>query len=172
MRYTACRKLALPANARHLQGEERLLRSAAHVSIPNLSRWAVQKINKINPIDALFTKKKKAAHPSLLSQLMAIKEPLLRYIFELCKQRITINTFVIVLRTLDISTNFHAKSFTVQCSTVKQFCYAHSMTYQMGTHTLQCPPAKVESKALNFMQLMHQIVLSKNRDRRYVLNMD
>jgi hypothetical protein len=45
----------------------------------------VQKINKINPMDALFTKKKKAAHPGPLSQLTAAKEPLLCYIFELRK---------------------------------------------------------------------------------------
>ncbi len=93
MRYTACRKHALLVTARHLQGEGRLLQSAAdelHVSIANLSRWAVQKIDKINPLDALFTKKKKVAHPGLLSQLMAIEEPLLHHIFKLHKQRLAI----------------------------------------------------------------------------------
>ncbi len=97
MCYTARRKLALLAGARHLQGEGRLLQSAADklcVSIANLSRWAVQKIDKIDPVDALFTKKKKAAHPGLLSQLMAIEEPLLCYMFELRKQGHTINTFL------------------------------------------------------------------------------
>ncbi len=81
MHYTACRKLALLAAAKHLQGEGRLLRSAMdelRVSIANLSRWAVQKIDKVNPMDSLFTKKKKAVHPGPLCQLMAIEEPLLR----------------------------------------------------------------------------------------------
>jgi hypothetical protein len=84
--YTACRKLALLATARHLQGKGRLLQSIVEklrVSVVNLSRWAVQKIDKINPMDALFTKKEKAVHPGLLSQLMVIEEPLLCYIFEL-----------------------------------------------------------------------------------------
>jgi hypothetical protein len=81
LHYTACRKVALLATARHLQGEGRLLQSAAdklRVSIANLSRWAVQKIDQNNPMDLLFTKKKKAVHPGPLSQLMAIGEPLLQ----------------------------------------------------------------------------------------------
>jgi hypothetical protein len=39
-------------------------------------------------------------------------------------------------------------------------------------HTLQRPPAKVESKALNYMHFMHHIVLNNNCDRHFVLNMD
>jgi hypothetical protein len=42
----------------------------------------------------------------------------------------------------------------------------------MGTHTLQRPLAKIKSKALDFMRFMRQIVLSRNHDRRYILNMD
>ncbi len=97
MHYTARRKLALLATAKHLQGEGRLLRSAAdelYVSVANLSMWVVQRIGKVNPMDLLFTKKKKAVHPGPLSQLMAIEEPLLCYIFELREQGQTINTFV------------------------------------------------------------------------------
>ncbi len=101
MRYTARRKLALLAAAKRLQEKGRLLQSVAdklHVSVANLSRWGVQKIDKVNPMDLLFTKKKKAVHPGLLSQLMAIEEPLPHYIFELHEQGQTINTFVIMLQ--------------------------------------------------------------------------
>jgi hypothetical protein len=132
VRYTVRRKLALLATAKRLQGEGRLLRSAAdelHVSVANLSRWGVQKIDKVNPMDSLFTKKKKAVHPGSLSQLIAIEEPLLCYIFELRKQGQTINRFIIMLRALYISPKFREESFIARCSTVKQFCYAHSMTY-------------------------------------------
>ncbi len=121
------------------------------MSIANLSRWAVQKIDQINPMDLLFTKKKKAVHPGPLSQLMAIEEPLLCYIFELCKQGQAINTFIIVLRASYILPEFGEKSFIAQCSAVKRFCYAHLMTYQIGMHTLQHPLDKVEREALNFM---------------------
>ena len=69
----------------------------------------MQKIDKVNPMDSLFTKKKKAVHPGPFSQLMAIKEPLLCCIFELHKQGQTIKTFVIVLRALYILPEFHEK---------------------------------------------------------------
>ena len=42
----------------------------------------------------------------------------------------------------------------------------------MGTHTPQCPPAKVESKAFDFMQFMRLIVSGSNCDRRFIINMD
>jgi hypothetical protein len=61
-------------------------------------------------MDSLFTKKKKAIHPGPFSQLIAIEEPLLGYIFELCKQGQTINTFV-MLRAPYISPEFCKKSF-------------------------------------------------------------
>jgi hypothetical protein len=69
--YTARRKLALLASAKHLQGEGRSLQSAAdelRVSVANLSRWAVQKIDKVDPMVLFFTKKKKAVHPGPFSQ--------------------------------------------------------------------------------------------------------
>jgi hypothetical protein len=103
---------------------------------------------------------------------MAIEEPLLCYIFELRKQGQTINTFVIMLRALYISPKFRKQSFIAQCSAVKRLAYAHLMTYQMGTHTSQLPPAELKSKAINFMRFMHQIVISSNRDQHYILNMD
>ncbi len=132
VRYTACRKLALLAAAKRLRGEGRLLQGAAdklHVSIANLSRCAVQKINKVNPMDSLFTKKKKAVYPGPLSQLIVIEEPLLHHIFEPRKQEQTINTFVITLRALYILPKFRKKSSIAQCSAVKRFVYAHLMTY-------------------------------------------
>jgi hypothetical protein len=42
----------------------------------------------------------------------------------------------------------------------------------MGTHTSQCSPAKVESKASDFMQFMRCIVSGGNHDWRFVINMD
>jgi hypothetical protein len=55
---------------------------------------------------------------------------------------------------------------------VKRFLIAHSFLYQMGTHTPQCPPAKVGSKAFNFMRFMRRIVSGGNHERRFVINMD
>jgi hypothetical protein len=49
---------------------------------------------------------------------------------------------------------------------------AHSFSYRMGTHTSQCPPANVESKAFNFMRFMCVIVSGGHRDRHFVIYMD
>ncbi len=67
---------------------------------------------------------------------------------------------------------FREKFFTAQVSTVKRWLVAHSMRYQMGTHTGQHPPAKVESEACKYMAYMRCIVLGSNRDRHFILNMD
>jgi hypothetical protein len=55
---------------------------------------------------------------------------------------------------------------------VKRFLIAHSFSYRMGMHTPQCPPAKVGSKAFNFMRFMRHIVSGGNCDRRFIINMD
>ena len=41
----------------------------------------------------------------------------------------------------------------------------------MGTHRLQRVPAKVKSKALDFMVFMRRIVFGANRDRHFVISM-
>ena len=63
-------------------------------------------------------------------------------------------------------------SFTVRCSAVKHFMVAHLFLYRMGTHTLQRPPAEVESEAFDFMRFMRRIGSSGNHDLRFVINMD
>ena len=42
----------------------------------------------------------------------------------------------------------------------------------MDTHTLQRPPAKVESKAFDFMQIMCLIISGDNHNQHFVINMD
>jgi hypothetical protein len=86
-------------------------------SVANLSRWAVHKINHVDPMDLLFTKKKKAVHPGPFNHLKAIEEPLLRYIFELRKQGQAFNTFVIVLRVSYMLPKFPCKEL---CSAMQR----------------------------------------------------
>jgi hypothetical protein len=83
-----------------------------------------------------------------------------------------VNTFMVALRVSFISPKFHEKSFTGCCSAVKRFLIVHSFTYQMGTHTLQRPPAEVENGPFDFMRFMRCIVSGGNRERRFVINMD
>jgi hypothetical protein len=104
--------------------------------------------------------------------LEVIKEPLLRYVFELHEQGIIVHTVTFALRASYLLPEFREKLFTVQCSAVKRWLVAHSMRYGMCTHTAQCAPAKVDREALNHMAYMHRIVLGSNRNRRFILNMD
>ena len=82
------------------------------------------------------------------------------------------NTFIIALRASCLLPAFRKKSFTAWCSAVKRFIIAHSMTYRMGMHTSQHPPAKVETEALDYMRFMRRIVLGSNHDCHFILNMD
>ena len=131
----------------------------------------MQGVGKINHLDKILRTKKKVAHSGPLSQLRAIEGALLHYIFELREQGVMVNMFMVMLRASFISPEFHEKSFTACCSCVKRFLIAHSFSYQMGTHTSQRPPAKVESEAFDFIRFMRPIVSGGNHDR-LVINMD
>jgi hypothetical protein len=176
VRYTARRKYGLLSAARCMRTGGKSLQGIAEelkVSHSFLSRWEAQKISEMDPRNKLFKSKKKESHTGLLGQLEVIKEPLLSYVFKLCKQGIVVNTFKVALRASFILPEFRKKLFTVQCSAVKRWLVAHSMRYPMGTHTVQRPPAEVKCKALDYMNYMHRIVLgSSNCNRHFLLNMD
>ena len=154
VRYTARRKRGLVATMKRMMAEGVSLRAAAselRVSAANLSKWASQGMGEIDRLDKILRSKKKAALTGPFSQLKAIEDGLLRYLFEKREQGIEVNTFLVVLRASFLSPKFREKSFTARCSCVRRFMYAHSFLYQMDTHTTQRLPAKVESKAFDFM---------------------
>jgi hypothetical protein len=85
------------------------LRGAAaelSVSASLLSRWEAQKVGEMDPRDKLFKSKKKSNLPGPLSQLEGIEEPLLRYIFEMHKQGVIINSWNVALRASYLSPEF------------------------------------------------------------------
>jgi hypothetical protein len=123
-------------------------------------------------LDKILRSKKKVALTGPSSQLKAIEDGLMRYIFEKREQEIEINVFTVVLRASFMSPEFREKSFTARCSCVKRFMHAHSFSYRMGTHTLQRPPAEVEGEAFYFMRFVRVIVSGGNHDRRFIMNMD
>ncbi len=136
--YTVHRKRGIIAAYKCMQAEGLLLRAAAEelcVSVANLSRWALQGLSEIDRLDKILRSKKTGP----VSQLKAIKDALLRYIFKLREQGVEINTLmvVLVLRASSISPEFRTKSFTARCSCVKRFMYAHFFSYRMGTQTSQ-----------------------------------
>jgi hypothetical protein len=160
-----------------MQAEGMTLRAAAselRVSDANLSRWTLQGMGEIDRLDKILRSKKKAALTGSSSQLKAVKDGLLCYIFEKREQGIEISTFTVVLRAsfMFMSPEFREKTLTARCSCVKRFLHAHSFSYQMGMHTSQRPPAEVEGEASDFMRLVRVIVSGGNRDRRFILNVD
>jgi hypothetical protein len=175
VRYTARRKRGLVAGTRRIMGEGKLLRatvSELRVSVANLLRWVLEGVCKIDRLDKILQSKKKAALPGPASQLKAIEGALLRYIFEYHKQGVSVDTFKLAMRASFLLPEFREKSFTARCSAVKRFMIAHLFSYQMGTHTSQRPPAKVESKAADYMRLMRRIVSGHIRNMRFIINMD
>ncbi len=100
MRYTARRKLGLLTAVERLQHEEGLTlqRAAECLFVAHLLivKWKKQQGAGDDPFVTLIktSKNKKAAHAGPLGQLKAIKEPLLRHIFELREQGVTGSTFI------------------------------------------------------------------------------
>jgi hypothetical protein len=175
VRYTTRRKRGLVAASKRMMAEGQTLRAAAdelRVSAANLSKWASQGMGEIDRVDKILRSKKKAALTGPSSQLKAIEDGLLRYIFEQREQGIEVKVFGVALRASFMSPEFRAKSFTARCSCVKRFMHAHSFSYRMGTHASQRPPAEVEGEAADFMRFMRGIVSGGNRDRRFIINMD
>ena len=85
VRYTARRKRGLVAASKRMQAEGMSLRAAAEelrVSTANLSRWTLQGMGEIDRLDKILRSKKRAGHTGPSSQLKAIEDGLLRYIFE------------------------------------------------------------------------------------------
>ena len=131
VRYTVRRKRGLIATSKHMMAEGMTLRAAALelcVSAANLSKWASQGLGEIDRVDKILRSKKKAALTGPSSQLKAIEDGLLRYIFEKREQGIEIKVFTVMLRASFMLPEFRKKSFTVRCSCVKHFLFAHSFS--------------------------------------------
>ena len=129
VRYTARRKRSLVATSKPMIAEGMTLCSAAeelHVSVANLSRWTLQGMGKIDPLEKILRSKKRAAHTGSSGQLKAIEDELLRYIFEQREQGVEIKVFTVALRASFLSPEFHEKSFTARCSCVKRFMRART----------------------------------------------
>jgi len=157
------------------EDEGKTLRATAEelcVSVANLLRWVLHGMGKIDHLDKILRSKKKAALTGPSSQLKAIEDELLHYIFEKHEQGVEIKVFTVVLRASYMSPEFREKSLTARCSCVKRFMRAHSFSYRMGTHTSQRPPAAVEGEAFDFMKFVRVVVSRGNRDRRFIINMD
>jgi hypothetical protein len=138
-------------------------------------RWKKQQSTGLNdPFIALTrtSKNKMATHAGPLGQLKDIEGPLLRHIFELREQGVTVSTFQVVVRASQLSPAFDAEHFTARCSAVKHFVRANSFVYKMGTHLSQRPPEDVLAEAKDYMRLIRPFLVGPHRDRHFIINMD
>jgi hypothetical protein len=151
------------------------LRQAAErldVSHSLFVKWRQQRAADVDPILAMLKSKKKAASAGPLGQLKPLEQALLRYIFEHREQGMTVHTFDLVVKTSSLSPEFNAKHFVARCSAVKQFMRAHSLVYRMGTHQTQRKPEEDATEALDYMNLIHALLLGPHCDWHFILNMD
>ena len=176
VRYTARRKLGLLASAKRIMEEEGVtLREAARrldVSHSLFVRWQQQRATDVDPILAMLKSKRKSAHAGPLGQLKPLEQVLRRYIFEHCEQGMTVHTFNLIVKASSLSLEFIARHFVARCSTAKQFMRAHSLVYRMGTYQSQRKPEEVTAEALDYMNLVHPLLLGPHHNRHFTLNMD
>jgi hypothetical protein len=135
-------------------------------------RWRQQPAAHVDPILAMLKSKRKAAHAGPHGQLKPLEQALLRHIFEHRELGMTIHTFDLVVKASSLSPEFNAKHFVARCIAVKQFMRAHLLVYRMGTHQTQRKPKEVPAEALDYMNLIHALLLGPHRDRHFILNMD
>jgi hypothetical protein len=176
VRYTARRKLALLASAKRIVEEEgvSMRRAAERLKVCHslFVRWEKEGATEGDPILAMLKKKWKANHPGPIGQLKPLEGALLRYIFEMREQGMTVATLDIVIKASSLSPEFGAKHFVARCSAVQRFLRVHSLVYRMGTHETQRRPEDVAAEASEYMNLIRPLLVGPHRDIRFILNMD
>ena len=116
--------------------------------------------------------KKKSLCEGPLAQLRVIEEPLLRFIFEMREQGMSVSHLMVMIKASSLSAEFAAKTHVARYSAVKRFVRAHSFVYRMGTHVAQRDPEEVRGEATDYMNSVRPLVEGPHRDRRFILNMD
>ena len=102
----------------------------------------------------------------------SIKADLFCAIFELREQRVTVSTFLIVVKASSLSQAFNMKSSTAQCRTVKCIVHAHWFFYQMDTHKSRGKLGEVEGEKKDYLHFILPFLIGNHRDLHFILNMD
>ena len=164
--------MGIVAKARCIQETEGItLRSAAlrlGVSHSLLSKWSKRHVEVGN---VAFLKKKSVC-TGPLGQLKVIEEPLLRFIFEMREQGMSVSNLMVMIKASKLSDEFAAKTCTARYSAVKRFLRAHLLVYRMGTHVAQRDLEEVRGEASDYMNSVRPLMEGPHRDRCFILNMD
>jgi len=171
-RYTVRHTVGLVAKAQRMMETDRVsLRYASYrlgVSHSLLSKWS----RRPAILRSIATLKKKSVCVGPLGQLKGIEEPLLRFIFEMREQGMSVSILMVIVKASSISAEFNSKTFVAKYSAVRRFILGHSFVYRMGTHVAQRDPEEVRGEATDYMNLVRPLMKGEHRDLRFILNMD
>ena len=127
--YTTGQCRGILAMVRHMQFAEGItLRSAAlrlGVCASLLSRWS----RRHSEIGDVAYSRKKSVCDGPLGQLKPIKNPLLRFIFEMREQGMAVSTLMVTIQASRLSAAFASKTLIARRSAVRRFLRAHSLVY-------------------------------------------
>ena len=108
-----------------------------------------------------------------VSILRAVKEQLLRFIFELREQGMSVSITMVMLRSAHLSREFREKSRIAQYNSARRFVKQHGLVHRMGTNESQRSPNETAADAQDFMTTVARPKVAQPcRDAAFIVNMD
>ena len=149
----------------------RLVAGELGVDPSQLKRWEKQQLQ----LEAKIKERNSAArsiHKGRKSQVDHIGEELLRLIFELREQGLSVSIRMVSMKAGELDSAFQHKSKTAKDRCIQRFVKTNQLVHRVHTHESQRSPVEVENEALDFISMMQPIVSGLNRSEDYIINMD
>jgi hypothetical protein len=106
------------------------------------------------------------------STLQTIEEDLLKWIFEQRECGLAISVRMVTAMAQKLDSAFRRKSDRAKDQAIRRFISAHRFSIRVGTHEAQRPPEDVRAEAIEFLVQLRPRLLSSDRRRGFILNMD
>lgn len=106
------------------------------------------------------------------SSLFAMRDDLLQWIFELRQDGMAVSSRMVIIRVCQADNTFRRKNRDTQYGIVRRFLRTNKVVIRRSTHEAQSAPAKKQGEALEYIARIQPIVNARNRDPRFVINMD
>lgn len=169
-RFTNCNRLSIVRNVNRRLAAGQTIRAACRELgiIPKQYReWKKksQDMSKCRPAAMSICK----GHDGILKP---IEEQLLRFVFELREQGMTVSHPMIAVKAAALCRPFREKSRNARLLIVGRWKKHHGLTYRMGTNESQRAPSETKAEAEDFMNIVRPIVSEANRHQDYIINMD
>lgn len=136
-----------------------------------LRRWE-QQVDKLRAFHAQRRRGVKALHDGYRSQLHAIQEDLLRYIFESREQGFTVSVSMVAFKASELDGAFRRKSDIAKDRAIRRFVKSHGLVHRVHTHESQRSLAEVEAQAIEFVDEIRPWMTEPHRHEDFIINMD